>query len=100
MSKFSTTVLFEEGEWEIHDNPLQHLRLNPAVSRVVHYCGADFCHVWASLGENLICPACDSLMPDSVWTLWTLQNFDVDFGNSRRTYRDEAMEVMRTATGV
>ena len=87
-----TSLLFRDGEWEIHDNPLQHPRLNPALSRVVHYCGcprkgdsgdeSEYCHVWSNLRGNKKCPACTEVMPESIQTLWTLQNFDVDFGHS------------------
>ena len=88
--KRDTELLFKEGSWEIHNNPLQHFRLNPACSRVVHWCDGpyygkriakakEYCHVWSSVTKNLTCPVCEELMPDSVQTLWTLQNFDVDF---------------------
>ena len=88
---YGTEKFFTEGNWEIHGNPLQHPRLNPAVSRVVHFCdnpykyergmssSDKYCHVWSHLRGNRACPACGELMPDSVQTLWTLQNFDVDF---------------------
>lgn len=89
----STKAFFVEGGWEIHGNPIQHIYLSPAISRVVHYCdpqkyqGAEeYCHIWSHLKGNLSCPACSELMPDSVQTLWTLQNFDVDFGNSDRVW--------------
>lgn len=89
----ATDTLFTEGSWEIHGNPLQHYTLNPAVSRVVHYCekprtsyrdsqrikAREYCHVWSQLKTNRACPECKDTMPDSVQTLWTLQNFDVDF---------------------
>ncbi len=89
----NTGLLFREGKWEIHGNPLQHPRLNPANSRVVHYCEnplryerdcdstPGFCHVWSKLARNRTCPKCQEVMPDSVQTLWTLQNFDVEFGD-------------------
>ena len=84
-----TEIFFTDGEWELHGNPLRHTTLNPSVSRVVHYCteprndkSAESCHVWARLNGSLNCPKCGVLMPDSVQTLWTLQNFDVDFGPS------------------
>ena len=87
----STDALFAEGAWEIHGNPLQHIYLNPAVSRVVHYCeeprndkSAENCHVWSRLNGSLHCPKCGELMPSSVQTLWTLQNFDVDFSLGTR----------------
>jgi hypothetical protein len=84
-----TKILFKESNWEIHDNPLQHFRLSPAASRVVHWCPVpriesftereEYCHVWGVVRENLNCPICAELMPDSIQTLWTLQNFDIDF---------------------
>ena len=92
----STDTFFTDGEWEIHVNPLQHNTMNPAVSRVVHYCkkpqmpvsrggnrikGPEYCHVWANLNGSLHCPKCGELMPSSVQTLWTLQNFDIDFSD-------------------
>ncbi len=84
----STDALFTEGAWEIHGNYLRHRIMNPAVSRVIHYCaeprkeyslGTEYCHVWANLNGSRVCPACGETMPDSVQTLWTLQNFDIDF---------------------
>jgi hypothetical protein len=88
----STKLFFTMGNWEIHGNPLRHTTLNPAVSRVVHYCegdprvegkpNRDMCHVWATLSGSRSCPSCQELMPESIQTLWTLQNFDVDFSGS------------------
>jgi hypothetical protein len=101
--KRDTELLFAEGNWEIHNNPLQHFRLNPAVSRVVHWCSGtyygkripapkDYCHVWSSRSTNLTCPQCQELMPDSIQTLWTLQNFDVDF-SQEYGFTDQPHEV-------
>ncbi len=91
--KYGTERFFEEGAWEIHGNPLRHKTMNPAVSRVVHYCevprtsyrdsqrswAQEYYHVWANLNGSRVCSTCGETMPDSVQTLWTLQNFDIDF---------------------
>ena len=84
----ATDTLFTEGAWEIHGNPLRDDTTNPAVSRVVHYCekprtsnDQEYCHVWANLNWNRVCHTCHETMPDSIQTLWTLQNFDIDFSH-------------------
>jgi hypothetical protein len=94
----STKTLFKEGAWEIHENPLRIDTLNPALSRVVHYCegdprmeghpNRDSCQLWDTLRGNLECPVCNELMPDSIQTLWTLQNFDIEFGSARMATRN------------
>lgn len=94
--KRNTALLFRERNWEIHNNPMQHADLLPEVSRVVHFCDTvneahprfneEYCHVWSRLQNMRTCPACKEVMPDSVQTLWTLQNFDVEFTQELREY--------------
>ena len=92
---YGTEKFFTDGNWEIHGNPLRNIYLDPAVSRVVHFCDpadalwtdstGEYCTIWSNpKHRQIMCPYCTKTMPESVQTVWILHNFDVDFEGVNR----------------
>lgn len=73
-------VLFTEAGWHISKNPPGGWDINANTDSVMwHYCASNGGRVYADTGQAIelgTCPVCAEHIPESVMTLWKLQNMD------------------------